>query len=488
MKYKKIILSFLCLSVLFSSFTYAEDAVEEKSDEFFFHSLSDENDTEKHYLVGISGMLVANGVIHAWDRFGSRSGWAQVYWDDIKDPLGREIRYDTDWYWTNFILHPYQGGLYYMAARNANLNFAESLAVTACGSLVWEFLCETNDPSINDMWYSGFAGAIFGEMFHRLGLEAQGRNHKVLSIVANPMRIYSDPILGHAPNGPTGLLKEMSFKAGIGTAASKTWIGDPDYNDMTEFFPGFAMAEFYFMYNDPYTHDSNIPYSQFEVEAGGAFGLGSGEGRTSMDEKTCYDVHLFSDGMLFARSGDFGDNVDTSLGLVMNFDFVWNTFMEFSTVAPGVAIKQRFNNDWGIFAWQSHLCGIIMGTSDYFYFRRGLEVPFGKHGISTTRDYGYNFGCEAVEKFNWKLNNGIIFDWKIHGYAVYKCAYQEQYNDDYGWELFFFFFLSAEYKVGKNVSLGLADELYMKTTSYRSKEDIVSLYNNISFYTRINLL
>ena len=174
MKYKKIILSFLCFSVLFSSFTYAEDAVEEKSDEFFFHSLSDENDTEKHYLVGISGMLVANGVIHAWDRFGSRSGWAQVYWDDIKDPLGREIRYDTDWYWTNFILHPYQGGLYYMAARNANLNFAESLAVTACGSLVWEFLCETNDPSINDMWYSGFAGAIFGEMFHRLGLEAQG--------------------------------------------------------------------------------------------------------------------------------------------------------------------------------------------------------------------------------------------------------------------------------------------------------------------------
>ena len=87
-----------------------------------------------------------------------------------------------------------------------------------------------------------------------------------------------------------------------------------------------------------------------------------------------------------------------------------------------------------------------------------------------------------------KLNNGIIFDWKIHGYAVYKCAYQEQYNDDYGWELFALSDLSAEYKVGKNVSLGLADELYMKTTSYRSKEDIVSLYNNISFYTRINLL
>ena len=66
---------------------------------------------KKHPLVGISGMLVANGVISGWNRFVTRSSWAQVTLDDILNFPNRTVAFDTDWYWTNFVLHPYQGAL-----------------------------------------------------------------------------------------------------------------------------------------------------------------------------------------------------------------------------------------------------------------------------------------------------------------------------------------------------------------------------------------
>ncbi|MGN0728230.1 DUF3943 domain-containing protein [Treponema sp.] len=483
MLFKKSILT-LC-ALVFLSGVYAQEAETSESGEssLEFSSGNMELDTEKHYFVAAGGMMLTNLVIGGWNRFGpAQAGWAQVYWDDIKDPLGKEIKFDRDWYWTNFVLHPYQGGLYYLAARNSNLNCLESLAVSAVGSFIWEYFFETNSPSTNDLVYTPIGGFITGEMLYRLGLEAAARGHTFLSYTANPLRLYTDPVLKRPPQGPSGLLQDFSVKAGFGLAFANTWLKDP-YDDCSEFFPSYGFLGLDVVYSDPYGHDSNSPYSQFELSIQGAAGIGSGEGADSTEEKIMYSISIFSNGMLLSRSLDFGEKYDTTFGLVLEYDFMWHSFMEFSSIAPGVAFKQRIYGKNGVVEWQSHIAGIIMGTADYYYLRRGV---FPKPDYVSC-DYGYTTGAEIVEKFAYKHDSGLVFDWTVHGYAMYKYEAQKQDCDDTGWEFFAFSQCGVELPVSRAVSVGVSDDFYIKYAAYDEVDDVFSVLNAVNVYARLKL-
>ncbi|WP_296028586.1 DUF3943 domain-containing protein [uncultured Treponema sp.] len=484
MKLKKIILTLCSFVFAFSVFAQTAESSENSDASLDFSSETVEFDSKKHYFVAAGGMLLTNIVIGSWNRFGpARASWAQVYWDDIKEPWNREIKFDRDWYWTNFVLHPYQGGLYYLAARNSNLNWFESLLISAAGSFIWEYFFETNSPSTNDLTYTPIGGFATGEMVYRLGLEANAKGHKILGYVANPLRLYTDPILKRAPQGPSGLLQSFSLKTGFGLAFANTWLKSP-YDNCSEFFPAYGSVGLDFVYDDPYGHDSNTPYSQFELSMQGSAGLGSGEGADSTEEKIMYSINIFSNGMLLARNPDFGENRDTTVGLVLEYDFMWHSFMEFSSLAPGFAIKQRVNTENGAFVWQSHLAGIIMGTADYYYLRRGV---FPKPDYVSC-DYGYTTGAEIVEKIAYNAHSGFVFDWTVHGYAMYKYEAQKQDCDDTGWEYFAFSQASVEFPVSKKVSLGLSDDFYIKYADYDNVENVFSVFNAVNFYARFKLM
>ncbi len=481
MKSKRLFFIFCFFVFLFNSFAQTESEAEST----FNTETVVEVDTQKHYFVAITGMTLANIVISAWNRFGpAQASWAKVTWSDINKPWEREIKFDRDWYWTNFVLHPYQGGLYYLAARNANLNYIESLIISTAGSFMWEYFFETNSPSTNDLVYTSLGGLVTGEMLYRLSLEAQGESlgSKVLSFVANPMRLYTDPMLGHAPQGQTGLLESFSLKTGFGFAVANTWLKSP-YDNCFEVFPAYGTVGFATVYEDPYGHDSNTPYSQFELSMEFSVGAGSGEGADSTEEKIMYDINLFSNGMLVSRNPDFGDNKDTTIGIVLEYDFMWHSFMEFSSLAPGVAIKQRINTKTGAVEWQSHLAGIIMGTSDFYYLRRGV-IPEPDY---VSCDYGYTTGVEIVEKLAYKRKAGFIFDWTMHGYAMYKYYAQKQDCDDVGWEFFALSQASIELPVSDLVSLGVSDDFYIKKAIYHNFDDVFSMLNAVNFYARFNL-
>lgn len=479
MKLKKFI-SIALLCSVFGTFLFAQNS--ESSIAFEEESLVDSK-LKKHYLGAALGMTLTNCVIGSWNRYVCKASWAQVELDDIKDPLKRPVEFDTDWYWTNFVLHPYQGGLYYLAARNSNLNIVESMICTYAGSLMWEYLFETNLPSVNDLVYSGLAGMIPGEILYRLGLEAQGRKNTFVSFVLNPERLLTDPLYGHKPAGPTNQLEEFSIKTGMGIAFANTWIGGP-YSNKFEKFPFNAGLEVAALYADPYGHDSMTPYSQFYFEFGGAGGPGSGEGATDAEQKIMYDVHIFSDGALFSWAPKWGgENCDTTIGFVCEYDFVWNSFMEFSSVAPGFAIRQRFKKDSGTFEYQTHLAAEILGTTDCYQIRRDLyRVPSGV----TYRDYMYTTGGELVQKFRYKMNNGLDFNWVIHGYAFYAYAKQRQeFIDDYGWSFFAFSDFSVEVPLNRWLSIGASDEFYVKRSSYATNlENYTSIWNNVNLYAR----
>lgn len=158
MKFKRFVIAFAAAVMMMSTVSAQE----------FSSEVVKQDCEKKHYVIGAVGVFAVNTIIGGWNRFVSNAPWAQVGWEDIRRPWERKIKFDCDWYWTNFVLHPYQGGLYYLAARNANLNLVESLLYATAGSWMWEFFYETNSPSTNDLVYTSIGGMVTGEMLYRL--------------------------------------------------------------------------------------------------------------------------------------------------------------------------------------------------------------------------------------------------------------------------------------------------------------------------------
>lgn len=90
----------------------------------------------------------------------------------------------------NYVLHPYAGAVYFMAARSNGFNFYRSLLYSALVSTVgWEFGIEATmeRPSIQDIFITPLVGSAVGELFYKL------KRH----IVSNDYRLFGSPVLGN---------------------------------------------------------------------------------------------------------------------------------------------------------------------------------------------------------------------------------------------------------------------------------------------------
>lgn len=79
--------------------------------------------------------------------------------------------WDHDKFYFNYILHPYAGAAYFMAARSCGFNFWRSALYGAIVSTVgWEFGIEAfmERPSIQDIFVTPIAGGCIGEGFYHV--------------------------------------------------------------------------------------------------------------------------------------------------------------------------------------------------------------------------------------------------------------------------------------------------------------------------------
>ena len=496
MKIKKV---FALLSFLLSLNMLLNAQVFTDNEEIVFNSASllstnssSSNDSlswseKKHPFVGLGGMLGFNLLLSTWNRYMIGSGWAKTGWEEWDHFWERELKWDNDWYWTNFVLHPYQGSLYYMSARGANLNQLESFGVTFVGSYLWEFLCECNSPSKHDMIYTTVGSFVVGEMLYRLSSEANEIN-RLFGIALNPQRLWTEYLWRIKPKESTGNIYSLSLAFNIGTTQTYTNLIDSKkpYKE-NEIYPVWGQPEINIVYNDPYTHDSNVPYSQFNLKIQAGLGKGSGYGAVcnyeEFDKEMFYQIKIISDGMLFSRVIDLGDNKDTSIGIVMEYDFDWHSFYQLSSLAPGFAIKQRCNYDSSKIEWQAHLAGVLLGTSDFYYAHR----PIIELGDGTTRTYSMNVGLENVLRFKYEHNNGHSLDMDFHGYALYDFYDQKQAFASTGWEFLGFLDISYEIPLSNILRLGLADNLYVKYAAYKDIEDVFQMVNSGRIFVKFKL-
>lgn len=89
----------------------------------------------------------------------------------------------------NYLLHPYAGAVYFMAARSCGFNYYQSmLYCTLVSTVGWEFGIEAfmERPSIQDIFITPLAGAAIGEAFY----------HLKRGIVGNGYELFGSRFLG----------------------------------------------------------------------------------------------------------------------------------------------------------------------------------------------------------------------------------------------------------------------------------------------------
>lgn len=449
-------------------------------------------DNRKHPFVGLGGMLAFNLGLASWNRYMIGSAWAKTGWEQWNHFWEREMTWDRDWYWTNYFLHPYQGSMYYMSARGANLNQLESMGITVLGSSMWEYLCECNAPSKNDMIYTTIGSFCVGEMFFRLSQETNEMS-RLLGIAFNPERLFTEYLCRVKQQNTSGNIHSFSVGLSVGNMVAGVNVKNvstAEYEPQ-EIFPVFGMIDAYVDYNDPYTHDSNEPYKQFSLAVQGGMGKGSGNAGPcaypDVDEKMFYDIRILSDAMMFARTIDCGENKDTSLGMCMIYDFDWHSYMMLSSLAPGFAFKQRINYEDAKFEWQAQIAAILLGTTDLYQYHRDL----GGHTYpteGTMRSYNNTIGGETILKAKYSTESGYCLDVNFRGYAMYDFEDQLQRKDleSTGWEYIGLLTAAYEVPVSERVRLGVKDEVYGKIAVYKETvADIKQIANTAKFYVKL---
>lgn len=109
-------------------------------------------------------------------------------WHDHVIKKGPE--WDHDKFYFNYILHPYAGATYYMAARSCGFNAWQSLLYCTCVSTVgWEFGIEAfmERPSIQDIFITPLVGSLIGEGFYKIKRK----------IVSDGYTLAGSPVLGN---------------------------------------------------------------------------------------------------------------------------------------------------------------------------------------------------------------------------------------------------------------------------------------------------
>lgn len=102
----------------------------------------------------------------------------------------RDPEIDHDKFIFNYVLHPYAGAVYFMAARSAGFNFWRSFLYSFIVSDVgWEFGVEATveRPSYQDLVITPVVGSIIGECFYKL------KRH----LVDKDYRLWGSPVLGN---------------------------------------------------------------------------------------------------------------------------------------------------------------------------------------------------------------------------------------------------------------------------------------------------
>ncbi|MCD6024628.1 MAG: hypothetical protein K0Q91_1544 [Fibrobacteria bacterium] len=347
-------------------------------------------------------ILLSNGLIASYNIFIAQHDWARISGSSVRRNLISSWIWDYDQFYINQFLHPYQGGLYYSAARSYGHGYYMSTAFTAMGSLQWEYLMETEAPSYNDFITTTLGGAMVGEISYRLansvldnnasGLERFSR--ELLASAINPVLGFNRVLNGNAWSGPRRLRSPKPEKESIvrlSTGTTLAYGSDAETEDHNPLRVPKANTEMLVIYGDPYA--ATKPFDYFLLNMG--LNVIRDPVATFSARAQLYKWNLF-------RSG-------RGRGLLMvgqNFDYLNNGVYKLGTSSIGVGYSHRFEGASGYYhTFHAQAAGIAVGgVSTEFFREHSRDYNLGPGLFGTTRitvGKGFSWRAALVSDRYW---------------------------------------------------------------------------------------
>lgn len=341
----------------------------------------------QQYGMAMAGATLSNAIVFSFNRFVAKTEFSDISLETIKHNLSAKWQWDQSQYQTNQLGHPYQGVIYFTAARSNGLGFYESIPVASFGSATWEVFAERCDPALNDLIQTTIGGVALGEMFHRLYLEAAATgNH--FAFLVSPMSALNGLINHETPDAAGGNIRDMALIGGIGIARSiHTEIGGGDnYNTNTTptLSSGIIIA-----YGDPFGTESSEPFEQFNFDVRVSGGLDH------------YECTFFSDGILASRAPFDESDSKTSLGLALNFDCVYTDTVRFTSNALTASLcREREIAETMTSRINAYAGWMMLGVGSFYDTESGLA--------SDKTESFLNYGTGGTAKCSYSLDHARL--------------------------------------------------------------------------------
>lgn len=324
--------------------------------------------------------------------------------ETIHENLISGQEWDDNTFNANNFRHPWQGGMYFDAARANGYGFYQSSMFSLAGSWLWEYTGEAHHPSYNDMVNTHVGGIAFGEVMFRLSSmvldnTATGSNRvwrELGALAISPTRGFNRMFTGEAfavhanpPDRSPGV-KGVAFDLGIRTLGEENlWT-----SSTARVFLGIEAQ-----YGDRFS-DVGHPYDNF------GFGL-------QMNLKN--DPHgigrILMHGVLGGRNLEDTDTRRTVIAGYQDLDYIDNEAYTYGGQSFGVGYQSQFATGartmlrTGLFA-----NGILLGATKSDYANvSGRDY-----------DYGPGMGCKFVAAMS--RNGREVFTLVHESYYIHSVS------------------------------------------------------------------
>jgi hypothetical protein len=366
---------------------------------------SDAWGVEPNFGLAVSEVFLSNVVPWAFNEFLRNASFSQVNPDSWWHNIETGFQWDDNHFSTNQFAHPYQGSLYYNAARSNGYDYWQSAPFAFAGSFLWECCGETHLMSLNDFINTGMGGIALGEMLYRtssmvLDNEASGSARtwkEVGGFFINPVRgatrLFTGRMGEAAPNpeSPWDRRPPILFTrltTGARGINDRTNWDDPQYG---------AFFEVTVTYGGPWALERSKPFDFFTLSADVNTGDKKALGRLQVT------------GNLYHRPFGGDERSRHRFFVFQNFDYWNNDAYEFGGQSVSAAILSRWDvgesGRWNLFS-AVDVYGMPMAAvnSDFAFI---AEIPGTRERF---REYDFGLGAGARLSFAALRGQDRIFE------------------------------------------------------------------------------
>lgn len=373
----------------------------------------------KHPWRAAAEAVGINVFVLSFDRFVLNADFAKISMSTVRHNLKTGFVWDNDQFSTNLFAHPYHGGLYFNAARTNGLGFWESVPYALGGSLMWETVCETEPPAINDLIATTMGGVCIGEVTHRISdliyddsKRGAGRFlRELLGTIVCPIRGLNRIISGDAWRVRRSYHKYHDYErlpVNLTVSAGMRYLADDNALFRGESNPYINMS---LIYGDPFDESQNKPYDYFTADV--SFGLSS-------NQPLVTGIHLL--GQLWSAPVYTGNDMKAEFGLFQHFNYydsqpvadgsslVPFRISEAAAVGPGIIYSFPRTGNLTRLEQRVFVDAIILGgsLSDYYnVIDRDYNMGSGYSAkVHTTMEFGrygsVRLNADYYRIYTWK--------------------------------------------------------------------------------------